>query len=1004
VIASLLFFCLVASVPAGAAQTLKVPDDFATIQAAIDAAGPGDTVHIRAGHYKEALVIRKPLRLEGAGRTKTVVESPDVGQNVVTVAPVSGTVVIETLAVRGGKAGVYAIPGEGTSVELTDVVAIDNQVGVRVSGRGQISIKRCGFFDNIGFNAVVGNGLAEIEDSEFLRGGIGILLAERVQAHLCRNVVALGRLAIAAYVRDCEYSDAPTAFAGTLSGTENRIYGTETDLCPPFPEMSWPEGFLEAGWTGTIRQAVEAYDRGAALSGEEKYIQALEAYEEGLRLLERAPLHLLEAYFNQSIGGVYWRLGLYQEALTESSTAGRLFDANAMYVDAAKVGKNIGEVYASLGLYREALFSYQAAREVFAVRRMDVDVAKVDLNIAIVYEGLGQYEEALEGYRAAREVFAAHTMGVDVAKVDENIGVVLRDLGRYEEALEAYRAARETYASYAMDVDIAEVDQKIGVVYRDLGRYEEALEVGAQALATLDRFQPLEGMRYSLPATRWTLLSERGLCFEELERWDEAFGAYTDSIAVVESIGSSLRSETVKHAWGEQTRNVYERQVDLLFRRGEGRSALPYAERCRARTLLDLLAAGPAGTLENASGAELHTGVVDPETIETDLLDMIASLPPGTAAVEYFVAEDTILVWVITQAGVQEPLRLEIRREDLASQVIAFRQALETEFRLGNTADEALLTQSRDLYALLVQPIEDKLAGMTHVVIIPSGPLHYLPFAALLRSPGTEGYALWSAQFESGTYFGDRYALSYAPSLVALKYAQEAAGEASADRSLLALADPDSGDPAMARLPDARAEAEAVAALFPVHAVYVGREATETVVQSQSSTVSQLLFSTHGLFNAVNPMYSYLVLAPTDGSDGRLHTYEVFSLDLHADLVVLSACDTLLPSFEVIGAQTRAVREAERVELSRELMEQLTSGDEVVGLTRAFLYAGTPSVLASLWSVYSEATKDLMVAFYGYLDRGLDKAEALQAAQRDARKLYPHPVFWAAFNLIGDWR
>ena len=80
------------------------------------------------------------------------------------------------------------------------------------------------------------------------------------------------------------------------------------------------------------------------------------------------------------------------------------------------------------------------------------------------------------------------------------------------------------------------------------------------------------------------------------------------------------------------------------------------------------------------------------------------------------------------------------------------------------------------------------------------------------------------------------------------------------------------------------------------------------------------------------------------------------------------------------------------------------SGDEVVGLTRAFLFAGTPSVLASLWSVYSEATKDLMVAFYGYLEQGLDKAEALRAAQRDVRKTHPHPAFWTAFNLIGDWR
>jgi CHAT domain-containing protein len=583
--------------------------------------------------------------------------------------------------------------------------------------------------------------------------------------------------------------------------------------------------------------------------------------------------------------------------------------------------------------------------------------------------------------------------------------VVYSNLGRYEEALVVYRAARAVYVAQKMDVDVATIDMNLGVVYRNLGRYEEALAAYAQAIAALDRFPPLEGMLYSLSATRWMVLFNRGLCFRQLERWEEAVSSYRDSIAVIESMRSFLRTEDVKLAWGERTQHVYERLIDLLYRQGQGALGFSYAERCRARTFLDLLAAGPVATLNNVTGMGIGSEGVDPAVIEADLGEMITYLPSDTAVLEYFVTDRAVFLWVVSQGGVQEPLRREIRREDLADQVIAFREALEAGSSLGNTADEALLTQSRDLYALLVQPIEDKLTAMAHVVIIPSGPLHYLPFAALLGSQGTDD-SLWSAQFAPGAYFGDRYALSYAPSLVTLKYAQGAAGEVSTERSLLALADPDSGDPALTRLPEARVEAEAVAALFSTHEVYVDTEATETVVQSQSSTASQLLLSTHGLFNAVNPMYSYLVLAPTDGSDGRLHTYEVFGLNLHADLVVLSACETLLPHLEDMKAQTRAVggNEEEDVELSPELMEQLTSGDEIVGLTRAFLYAGTPSVLASLWSVYSEATKDLMVAFYGYLDQGMDKAVALRQAQQDVRRLYPHPVFWAAFNLVGDWR
>jgi len=989
-----------------AQRVITVPDDFSTIQAAIDAAEPGDTVHIRAGHYKEALVIEEPLRLEGEGRTETEIQAPDAGQDVITVSIESGTALVEGLTVRGGDNGIYANLGEQATLEFLDSIAIDNQFGIVSRGTGRLSAKRCLFIENEFANAQLGNGVAELEECEFLRGRVGVLLTADVKAHLSRSVIALGRWAINLYTQDCGYSGAPATFAGKVAGTGNRVFGVTTDLCPDYLTGPWPEDFLEPGWTEGVHQAVEAYNRGVALYNKQDCVQAVEAYEEALHTLDQAPLPLLQAYVDQNLGIVYWSLGRYEDALVAYRAARAVYVAQKMAVDVAKVDENLGVVYHDLGRYEDALVVYWAARAVYVAQKMAVNVAKVDENLGVVYHDLGRYEDALEAYRAARAVYVAQKMDVEVATIDSNLGVVYHDLGRYEDALEMYRAARAVYVAQKMDVDVAKVDMNLGVVYHDLGRYEDAHAAYAEAIAALDAIPPLEGMPYSLPAERWVVLFNRGLCFEQLERWEEAISSCRDSIGVIESMRSFLRTEEVKLAWGERTKHVYERLIDLLYRQGEGVLGFSYAERCRARTFLDLLAAGPVTTLENVTGMGIGSEGVDPAVIEADLGEMIASLPPDTAVLEYFVTDRAVFLWVVSQAGVQEPLRLEIRREDLANQVIAFRQALEARPSLGNTADEALLIQSRDLYALLVQPIEDKLAGMTHVVVVPSGPLHYLPFAALLDSPGTEDYALWLAQVQPGAYFGDRYALSYAPSLVALKYAQEAAGEVSIEESFLALADPDSGDPALTRLPAARVEAEAVAALFSTHEVYVDTEATETVVQSQSSTASQLLLSTHGLFNAVNPMYSYLVLTPTDESDGRLYTYEVFGLDLHADLVVLSACETLLPHLEDMKAQTRAVRGSgeEDVELSPELMEELTSGDEIVGLTRAFLYAGTPSVLASLWSVYSEATKDLMVAFYGYLDQGMDKAEALRQAQRDVRRLYPHPVFWSAFNLIGDWR
>ncbi|MBE0636163.1 CHAT domain-containing protein, partial [Candidatus Bipolaricaulota bacterium] len=102
----------------------------------------------------------------------------------------------------------------------------------------------------------------------------------------------------------------------------------------------------------------------------------------------------------------------------------------------------------------------------------------------------------------------------------------------------------------------------------------------------------------------------------------------------------------------------------------------------------------------------------------------------------------------------------------------------------------------------------------------------------------------------------------------------------------------------------------------------------------------------------------------------------------------------------------RGDSEDEVIELTDEQLETLTSGDEISGLTRAFLYAGTPSVLSSLWSVYSQATADLMVAFYEGIQADRGKAEALRDAQLKIMNTpgYEHPVYWAAFNLMGDWR
>ncbi len=196
-----------------------------------------------------------------------------------------------------------------------------------------------------------------------------------------------------------------------------------------------------------------------------------------------------------------------------------------------------------------------------------------------------------------------------------------------------------------------------------------------------------------------------------------------------------------------------------------------------------------------------------------------------------------------------------------------------------------------------------------------------------------------------------------------------------AGAAALAVGNPDVG-PAPA-LRYAEREARAVGARYPGATVLVRQEATEAKAKALSETAGLLHFATHGEFSENDPLSSALLLVPDGQEDGRLEVREIFALDLHARLVVLSACETGLG--------------------------KLSKGDELVGLQRAFLYAGTPAVVTTLWKVDDRASFRLMEHFYAKLDAD-GPAEALRRAQRATMAEFPHPFAWAGFGLTGSPR
>jgi CHAT domain-containing protein/tetratricopeptide (TPR) repeat protein len=339
-------------------------------------------------------------------------------------------------------------------------------------------------------------------------------------------------------------------------------------------------------------------------------------------------------------------------------------------------------------------------------------------------------------------------------------------------------------------------------------------------------------------------------------------------------------------------------------------------------------------------------------SVDVATLDEIQNLlDADTTLVEYFVTGDFLVAFLITRESFKT-FAIGASREDLTKKIEAFRG-----FGLKNLKNPHPKSLQQ-LYEWLIAPLKPWLTT-NKLAIVPHGVLHYLPFAAL--STGAR-------------YLCDDYTIITLPSASILRFLPQKRKPSTG--TLLALGNPTTTEP-LPSLPFAEQEVNAIASLYGTQPL-IGAAATESAVFSQAGNAEILHLSVHGEFNKHNPLFSTLHLAADEEHDGRLEVHDIYALDLTqaTNLVVLSACQTQLG------------------ELSR--------GDEVVGLNRAFLYAGTPSVIATLWSVQDDTTALFMERFYTHLRSGIALAQALRQTQIEVRAEYPHPYYWAAFVLTGD--
>jgi CHAT domain-containing protein len=336
--------------------------------------------------------------------------------------------------------------------------------------------------------------------------------------------------------------------------------------------------------------------------------------------------------------------------------------------------------------------------------------------------------------------------------------------------------------------------------------------------------------------------------------------------------------------------------------------------------------------------------------------------------IEFLVTERRLLIWVVRPSGEITGRAVDVGRDALRERVRTLH------LRLNDPTAEELRqpaqarAQLADLYRRTIAPVADQLPrGADELVyIIPHDALLLVPFAALVDA--------------SGDHVLSHHTLVSVPAAGVLRYtATKKQQVVSADQPhLLALADPrPPDDAALETLPGARREIERLGRGFPTERrlTLLGERATEANAKRLSPGQTLVHFAVHGLIRDDRPWESALILTPGDGEDGWFKVPEIFGLDLRAELVTLSGCSTGLGKI---------------------------SGDGIVGLARALIYAGTPSVLVSQWDVSDVSTAYLMERFYAEMAAGKGKARALRAAQLAALKRYPHPALWAAFTMVGE--
>jgi CHAT domain-containing protein/Tfp pilus assembly protein PilF len=774
-----------------------------------------------------------------------------------------------------------------------------------------------------------------------------------------------------------------------------------------------------------------------------------------------------------NIGLCYRNQGDYSQALTYLSEATSLTQKFPNKLLEGKNLSDIGTIYTEIGDFQQAQPFYEKAIAIFQVLNATKFEVETLMNLAVNYGRANDFKKADSIYQIALKKSRKADLKPYEGDILSNLGSLESDRKNFNKALEYFDAVFNTISLTSNTRAKAEIFIDYGECYLELKKYAMALENYQNGLKV--------ALTIKSPEQIWRAYFGLGKTYEKLNKSEQAFANYDSSITQIEAMRAKLKAVSLKESFMDEKIEVYEAMINLLLKMGKDEDAHQYLERSKARSFLDILSTGKINITEGISPERLKrkNGLErELNTVQQDLVNeyskseteqnkkQIASLEgrlkkarqqydellqeielnhpryatltgateplslkqiqqkviqPGTFFIEYLVGENQTITWVIGKNSfVYE--KLDLKREDLEKMVTdllqPFRDVKEGKIKnLANVGFDPKLAQQ--LYLQIFQPVEKHLQKDRHLIIVPDGILHYLPFEALVTEIEKKQFDrnIIFSRYENAQYLVERYAISYSPSASVLNPELLKQDKSTKGRGkLLAFGNPDFGRAReelkmvkdekeedisnyyalvsrssrggiFDQLPKSEEEVKAIAGILKPSLLYIGKDAKEETFKEKSDDFANIHLATHCILEETQPMYSRIVFAQDDDptEDGFLHTYEVFNLKLNADLVTLGACETGLG--------------------------KLSRGEGLIGLTRAFMYAGTPSVVVSLWSV-DESTAELMTYFYQNLKAGMRKMEALRQAKikllssrgkfaTEQEFSFAQPYLWAPFVLIG---